>query len=292
MSNIAKIIFEMTNSKELFNDLVNRITLNEEKSEIQSIIYLLLEKKLSLTKTEILAGKQIPTLDPSFFDHAIAQLNEHTPIQYILGETEFYGRTFKVNASVLIPRPETELLVHEIILEFLKPGSQALNMLDIGTGSGCIAITLALEIPRAIVHATDISKEALNKAHLNAEVLHVSVRMHEHNILTDEISFGPFDIVVSNPPYISQAEKTTMKQNVLLYEPHLALFAPAQDPLAFYKAIASKSKAALTPGGSVWVEINEHFGNEVLDIFKEEGYHSVRMIKDMDNKNRIVTARI
>jgi release factor glutamine methyltransferase len=280
----------MTNSKELFNDLVSRITLKEEKSEIQSIVHLFLEKKLRLTKTEILAGKEIAVIDPATFYASIDQINNHTPIQYILGEEEFYGRTFQVNSSVLIPRPETELLVNEIRYEFLKPGSEALRILDIGTGSGCIAITLALEIPRAIVHATDISKEALKTAQQNAEALHAPVSFLEHNILSDEITFGPVDLVVSNPPYISLEEKTTMKQNVLMYEPHLALFAPTEDPLAFYKAIASKSKAILSEGGSVWVEINEHFGTEVCHVFIDQGYRSVRMIKDLDNKNRIVTA--
>jgi len=281
----------MTNSKELFNDLVSRITLKEDKSEIQSIVYLLLEKKLRLTKTEILAGKEIPNFEKAAFDTFITKINEHTPVQYILGEAEFYGRTFKVNSSVLIPRPETELLVNEIICEYLTPASKAIRILDIGTGSGCIAITLALEIPRAIVHATDISKEAIITAMQNAGSVNASVRFHEHDILDEEISFGPFDLVVSNPPYISEKEKPEMKQNVLMYEPHLALFAPANDPLAFYKAIASKSKTVLSPGGSVWVEINEHFGNEVAYIFQEQDYHSIRIINDFDNKQRMVTAR-
>ncbi len=282
----------MTNSKELFNDLVSRISLNEEKSEIESIVYLLLEKNLRLTKAEILAGKEIAAVDTAVFDASIARINDHTPIQYILGEAEFYGRTFKVNPSVLIPRPETELLVYEIINEFLKPGSKPFRILDIGTGSGCVAITLALEIPRAIVHATDISKEAIINAMQNAESIHASVRFHEHDILSEEISFGQFDLIVSNPPYISKEEKAAMKPNVLMFEPHLALFAPSEDPLTFYKAIAAKSKSVLTAGGCVWVEINEHFGNEVADIFIKEGYHSIRIIKDLDNKHRIVTATL
>ena len=280
----------MTNSKELFNDLVSRIKLKEDKSEIQSIVYLLLENKLGLTRTEIVAGKEITTMDPSVFDPFITQINDHTPIQYILGETGFYGRIFKVNSSVLIPRPETELLIHEILSILKKPHHERLRILDIGTGSGCIAITLALEIPQAIVQATDISKEAIHTAKQNSEEHGTSVKFHEHNVLADEISFGSFDLIVSNPPYISEEEKVEMKKNVLEHEPHLALFAPAEDPLVFYKTIALKSKTALSPGGSVWVEINEHFGNEVTDIFKVQGYHAVRIIKDFDNKDRIVSA--
>lgn len=282
----------MTNSKELFNDLVSRIKLKEDKSEIQSIVYLLLENKLGLTRTEIVAGKEITTMDPSVFDPFITQINDHTPIQYILGETGFYGRIFKVNSSVLIPRPETELLIHEILSILKKPHHERLRILDIGTGSGCIAITLALEIPQAIVQATDISKEAIHTAKQNSEAHGTYVKFHEHNVLEDEISFGPFDLIVSNPPYISEEEKVEMKKNVLEHEPHLALFAPAEDPLVFYKTIALKSKTALSPGGSVWVEINEYFGDDVVDIFKEQGYNSVRIIKDLDNKDRIVTAKL
>lgn len=282
----------MTNSKELFNDLVSRITLKEDKSEIQAIVSLLLEKKLGLTRSEILTGKEIAPTNPSDFDPFIVQINDHKPIQYILGEAVFYGRIFKVNSSVLIPRPETELLIYEILRNVKNRNGDTHRMLDIGTGSGCIAITLALKIQQAIVHATDISKEAINIATQNSEELGGSVKFHEHNILEDEVSFGPFDLIVSNPPYISEEEKVEMKKNVLEHEPHLALFAPAEDPLAFYKAIASKSKKALSPGGSVWVEINEHFGNEVADILKDCGYHAIRIIKDLDYKDRIVTATV
>ncbi len=280
----------MTNSKELFNDLISRITLDEDKSEIQSIIYLLLEKKTGLTKTDILAGNKIELVDLTFFDSFITQINDHKPIQHLLGEAEFYGRPFMVNSSVLIPRPETELLVHEIKNKLLKVNPKNPSILDIGTGSGCIAITLALELPLATVHATDISKEALNTALQNAKTLGAKVQFHEHNILADEILTGPLDLVVSNPPYITAHEKSCMKKNVLMYEPHLALFAPEDDALAFYHSIAYKSKAVLVSGGTVWVEINAQFGNEVAAVFKKLGYHSVSIIKDLDNKDRIVTA--
>jgi len=279
----------MTNSKELFNELVSRVRINEDKSEIQSIIYLLLEKKLKLTKTEILANKEIMSVDPSSFDSFIEQINSNKPIQYVLGEASFYGRSFTVNSSVLIPRPETELLIHEIVSHYK---SKASKILDIATGSGCIAISLALEIGHSTVHATDVSKSAIEVARQNANAVGAVVILHEHNILKEKISFGQFDLIVSNPPYISQQEKETMKSNVLDHEPHLALFAPPEDPLAFYKSIASKSKKALLPGGSVWVEINEHFGDEVARIFNEESYHTIRVIKDLDQKDRIVTASI
>ncbi len=281
----------MTNSKELFNDLVSQISLDEDKSEIQSIIYLLLEKKLGLNKTEILAGKEI-SVRPEIFDSFVLQINNHVPIQYIFGEAEFYGRPFKVSPSVLIPRPETELLISEIKNEVLKRKLPSLKILDIGTGSGCIAITLALEISHALVQATDISEGAIVVAEENAKELNASVNFNLHNILTEKILLGKFDLIVSNPPYISPEEKSAMKKNVLEYEPHLALFAPAEDPLAFYKAIALKCKSALIPNGSVWVEINEHFGKNVIEIFREHGYSSVRVIKDFDNKDRMVSAHL
>jgi release factor glutamine methyltransferase len=292
MSNIAKIIFTMTNSKELFNELVSRITLPEDKPEIQSIVYLLLNKRLGLTKTEILAGKAISSVDPNFFNAEIEKLNNQVPIQYVLGETEFYGRIFNVNPSVLIPRPETELLIQEIKTELLKQAIRSPKIVDIGTGSGCIAITLALEIPHAQVQATDLSDEAIHTAEENRNALGAHVKFHAHNVLTDKITFGQFDVIVSNPPYIAESEKITMKENVLAYEPHLALFAPANEPLAFYEAIALKGKSNLFPGGSVWVEINENFGKEVAAIFKKHGYHAIRIIKDLDNKDRMVTAKL
>ncbi len=282
----------MTNSKELYNDLISQVTLDEDKSEIQSIVFLLLEKKIGLTKTDILAEKKILGIQPSYFRPFIKQINEHTPIQYVLGEAEFYNRKFSVNSSVLIPRPETEIMIHEIKRALMSIKSDHVRILDIGTGSGCIAITLALEIPQANVQATDISKEAIGVALQNSKKLNAPVIYHEHNILTNDILFGNFDLVISNPPYISEQEKGKMKKNVIEKEPHLALFAPSDDPLAFYKAIALKSKTILNPEGSVWVEINEQFGNNVIDIFMDHGFQSIRLIKDLDNKDRIISAQL
>jgi release factor glutamine methyltransferase len=280
----------MTNSKELFQDLVSKVTLPEDRGEIQSLIYLLLEKKLHLTKTDILSGKSIMNAIPNELYNAIERLNQHEPIQYILGTAQFYGRWFQVNTSVLIPRPETELLVHEVIKR-AKPSQNNLQILDIGTGSGCIAITLALEIPESKVTAMDISEGALACAGQNSEHLHASIRFQKSDILKYEIE-TKFDLIVSNPPYIAVDEKVSMNRNVVEHEPHLALFAPEQDPLAFYKAIALKSKSALLPGGSVWVEINQRYGNEVKNIFDVLGFKHTQIIKDLDSKDRIVTASL
>lgn len=278
----------MTNSKELFNDLLRRITLNEDKGEIQSIIYLILENKFGLSKTDVLSEKKIKTVDPTLLDSIISRLNQDEPIQYILGSANFFGRSFDVNSSVLIPRPETELLVDEI-KSFTKPIKAPCRILDIGTGSGCIAISLALEIPNSLVTAIDISKDALICANENAVVLGASVNFIELDILNQEL-IDQFDLIVSNPPYISVEEKKSMKQNVLTYEPHLALFAPQNDPLIFYRTIAAKCRKNLTSHGSLWLEVNEHFGEEVRNLLETQGFQNVQILKDLDGKDRMIKA--
>lgn len=280
----------MTNSKELFQDLVKQITLPVDLGEIQSLVYLIMDKKLGVSKTEILSEKRIALQDNALLRDIISRVNQSEPIQYILGEADFYGNTFIVNPSVLIPRPETELLLEAVIDDANGRGGK-IKILDIGTGSGCIAISLALKIKHSEVTAVDISEKAIECAKQNAAQLHADVRFLKHDILRQPIN-GKYDFIVSNPPYIAVEEKKEMDANVLNHEPHLALFAPNNDPLAFYKSIASKSKFAMLPEGSVWVEINARFGNEVKEIFESEGYYEVRIIKDLDNKDRIVTASL
>jgi release factor glutamine methyltransferase len=163
------------------------------------------------------------------------------------------------------------------------------TILDIGTGSGCIAISLALEINNCKVAAMDISPEAIDCAKENSKVLDSPVSLIQADILNDDIP-NQFDLIVSNPPYISEEEKGKMKPNVLEYEPHLALFGPKNNPLKFYNVIAEKGGQALKENGSIWVEINEHFGNEIKKIFENRNYKQVRIIKDLDNKDRIIAA--
>jgi release factor glutamine methyltransferase len=282
----------MTNSKELFHDLVGRITLKEEPDEIHSMIYLLLEKVLGLTRGQIMSKKIIKEVDSAFLNDAVNRINRHEPIQYILGEADFYGRVFQVNPSVLIPRPETELLVNEIISFIKGIKRHQLKILDIGTGSGCIAITLAKEMSGATVIATDVNNDALVCARQNAKSLGANVKFRLSDVLNEELPLAPYDLIVSNPPYVAFAEREEIKPNVLHYEPHVALFAPEGNSLAFYKAIAPKSKRALNPGGSAWVEINERYGGEVKEIFEQQGFSDVQIIRDLDGKNRIVTARL
>jgi release factor glutamine methyltransferase len=276
----------MTNSKELFNELVNRVQLAESRDEIQSIIYVLLEEKLGLRKIDIMKGKMIESAQKDQFNEYIQRINRHEPIQYIVGQAEFYGRQFAVDHSVLIPRPETELLITSVI----RTRVAAPVILDMGTGSGCIAVTLAKEIPLSKVYAIDISEAALAVARQNSLKLQAAVHFSKADILTEIKYDQQFDFIVSNPPYIALSEKQRMKSNVLDFEPHLALFVPDEDPLIFYQAIAKRGKSILKPTGKILVEINERFGQEVSEIFRTARYKQVAIEKDLDNKDRIVMA--
>ena len=278
----------MKNSKEIFRNLQQQITLKEDLEEIQSILYLVAESVLGLSRADIISEKPVlfDSLKENKLNEVTARINRQEPIQYILGEADFFGRKFLVNSSVLIPRQETELLIHEI-LKFSFP-KQA-KILDIGSGSGCIAITLALEILEAEVTATDVSEKALIVAKQNADSMKASIQFLRHDILKDDIP-GNFDLIVSNPPYISKEEKNSMHKNVLDYEPHLALFSE-NDPMLFYREISAKAKKSLKKNGKVLVEINEHFGPETLSIFQHAGFSKCQLIKDLQNKDRILVAQ-
>ncbi|HEU5291325.1 MAG TPA: peptide chain release factor N(5)-glutamine methyltransferase [Cyclobacteriaceae bacterium] len=279
----------MKNSKEIFRDLVSQITLKEDPEEIQSILYIVLEAILGLSRADIIAEKSISF--SAEFQHKlktiIRQINQHEPVQYILGETYFFGRRFNVSPAVLIPRPETELLVEEVLKEIqpFTPGT----IVDIGTGSGCIAVTLAKELPDKKIVGIDVSEAALKIARGNTLQLNATAEFQHVNVL-QEFPFQGLEMIVSNPPYIAFAEKESMKRNVLDHEPHLALFVSDNDPLQFYKAIAEKGYSALLQNGKILVEINERFGNEVADVFRESGFKSIRIIKDLQQKDRIVIA--
>jgi release factor glutamine methyltransferase len=278
----------MTNSKKLFDELANRVRLDESRYEINSIIYLVLENKLGLSKTDIMMGREIESVKLDSFSKILDRINRKEPIQYILGKAEFYERQFVVNNSVLIPRPETELLVRSVIDDHVSTPI----ILDIGTGTGCIAITLALEILASEVYGIDISEEALSVARQNAQNLNAKVHFSKWDILRDKELNQKFDVIVSNPPYITSEEKKSMSPNVLDFEPHLALFVSNEDPLLFYRAIAQKGRSLLNTEGKVFVEINERFGSNVSELFKSEGYSDIQIIKDLDQKDRIVTATL
>jgi release factor glutamine methyltransferase len=288
----------MTNSRTLFQDIVARISLNERQEEVRTIASMLLEKIFRLSPTDVLAGKPVDFSPSSqrVLEEYIRRINQSEPVQYVIGEALFYGRAFKVTPAVLIPRPETEDVVRVVLAWKNKHPDrwqqEGARILDIGTGSGCIAITLALEWPSSEVYAIDVSAEAIEVATKNASHLGANVRFVKGDVLLDELSFDALDILVSNPPYVTESEKSSLAENVFNYEPHTALFVPDNDPLLFYRAIAKRSRGAMKPGGLVVVEINERFGREVQDLFVSEGWNNVELIPDIAGKPRIVSATL
>lgn len=273
------------NSKDLFHQLVNALTLDVRLAEKEAMISWVLKHRLALSSTEIHKGKTVQAQVSDFSD-TIDRLNKEEPLQYILGIAEFYGRAFEVNGSVLIPRPETEILI-ESALKLIDHGT-ARSFLDIGTGSGCIGITLSLELPQAKVIATDISAEALTLAAINADRLGAQVQFLQHNILAEALPFNELDVVVSNPPYIREQEKGMMSRNVINNEPAHALFVPDANPLIFHRPIAIQSMRTLRPGGLMILEINEHLGDACVLLLRDVGYSRVSLIQDLDKKDRFV----
>jgi len=271
------------NSKTVFQKIKSSLKLGDA-NEVLAMTLVLMEKYYGLTLTDILSEKEIEFQD---LTPILARLNQREPLQYVMGEAEFFGRKFIVNPSVLIPRPETELLVQEV----LKMKLNSPRLLDIGTGSGCIAITLNLEIPTSQAYALDLSEKALETAKANASKFGANVIFYQSDFLKDNIPLEPVDLIVSNPPYVRHSEKALMKSNVLNFEPHQALFVPNDDPLLFYKAIASQGKSLLKSTGKVMIEINENFGADVKHLFESSGFTEVKVIKDLDNKDRFVSAQ-
>lgn len=222
------------------------------------------------------------------------ELLHHRPVQYVLGETWFMDMKLTVNESVLIPRPETEELVEWILMDIQQPGSKEFSLLDIGTGSGCIPIAVKKKIPKASVSAIDVSDEALQVVKLNGLEQKAAISIFNLNFLEEAewSQLGKYNIIVSNPPYVKRSEESAMRENVLKYEPHIALFVPDQDPLVFYTAIAKFSQQHLELGGSVYVEINEALGKEVVELFTKRGFADVILKKDMQGKDRMVKATV
>ncbi|PKQ66240.1 protein-(glutamine-N5) methyltransferase, release factor-specific [Labilibaculum manganireducens] len=258
--------------------------------ETESMAYILLEYVLNYSKSQIQLNRSENISDDDFKQIAVytQELKTNKPIQYILGETEFYDLTFKVNEHTLIPRPETEELVHAIINENRQEG---LHILDIGTGSGCIPISLAKNLKNAHVSSADISAEAIEKAKENAKFNQVDVHFFHRDILNwKNFDWDNFDIIVSNPPYVTEAEKSKMEKNVLDYEPHTALFVTDHDPLLFYRTIAELALLHLKKGGKLYFEINESLGNEMVILLKQKGFNSIRLRSDINGKTRMISA--
>lgn len=259
--------------------------------EIDSILFLVFEKVGNLSRLQIISNSDTK-ISISVYNQImgiVERLLNYEPIQYILEETEFYGLLFKVNQSVLIPRPETEELVHWIVED---GKNKPVKAIDFGTGSGCIAISLAKLIPDSKVHAVDISEQALLVASENALRNGAVLTFHQADILTDAFGFlaADFDLVVSNPPYIREKEKVLMQRNVLDYEPATALFVSDADPLIFYRRIAQLSKKLLKKGGALYFEINEGLGNEMIQLLEELNYPEIELRSDIQGKRRMIKA--
>lgn len=261
--------------------------------EARGLVSLLCRERLGVTSyTHIVEPQfEIPAASLPVLAYDMERLSEGEPIQYVLGYAEFFGRKFKVNPAVLIPRPETELLVEEAVRMLHAAGPKP-RVLDLCTGSGCIAWSVAFGAPGAEVTAVDISPEALGLAETQFSVLPAEVTapvfVRSDVLATCPEIDGTFDLLVSNPPYVMEKEKSLMRRNVLGYEPGLALFVPDDDPLLFYKAMATAATRLLAPTGVGIVEINEALGPETEEIFRSAGYSETEIIRDFFAKDRFV----
>lgn len=264
-----------------------------DEREAQAVVRMMLEERFGLTLTDIVCDG-VARLDASQqaeLQGMVAKLEQGEPIQYVMGYAPFYGRHFHVEPGVLIPRPETQQLVEWAVEEIGK--NAARSVLDIGTGSGCIAISIALEAPLSEVSAWDISTDALRIARGNAASLHAVVDFRQQDALHAPMEDREkWDLIISNPPYVMEKERREMADNVLRHEPSLALFVPNDDPLRFYRAIARYGKHALRPGGTLLFEINPLLAEDMLRLLEDESYQHVQLIADAFGKSRFTKATI
>ena len=277
--------------KEAIEQLRNGLAGVAEPQEVQAMIRVICEDVFNYDPVDVALRQEseLPDFAPERIADIIARLRRHEPLQYIVGSARFHGHRFKVTPAVLIPRPETpetEQLVDLIIDE--NEGSD-LRVLDMGTGSGCIAISLARALKFAQVDALDVSRDALEVARKNAADLKVKVRFFESDMLSPQPA-ARYDIIVSNPPYVCWSEREAMDRNVKDYEPGQALFVPDNDPLLFYKAIVPYAAQSLERGGKLYLEINQRFGNEVKRLMQDNGLDEVRIIEDSYGKVRFAAA--
>ncbi|MFM9988476.1 peptide chain release factor N(5)-glutamine methyltransferase [Flavobacterium sp.] len=261
-----------------------------DEKEIESFFYIVLDAFHQLKRVDLVLNPdlELDSIQILQWETVLSQLKEQKPIQYILGETEFFGLPFYVNENTLIPRPETEELVEWIIKDLKNERFKDLKILDIGTGSGCIAISLAKNLPNASVFAIDISEKALATAKKNAELNDVKVTFIQKNILETEDLYQQFDIIVSNPPYVRNLEKQEIHKNVLEYEPHLALFVEDNDALIFYKKIAKLATKNLSENGQLYFEINQYLGKEMIELLEKYDFKNIELKKDIYENDRMI----
>lgn len=284
---------------------IQALSTKYDEGEAESFFYLILEEKKQLKRIDLALQPDLVFSEEEIvvWNDILEQLKLEIPVQYLLGKTHFYGLEFEVNENVLIPRPETEELVEWIIQsQKLEARSQKLRILDIGTGSGCIAISLAKNLPNAQVFAIDVSEKALATAKKNAVMNQVEVNFIKTDILkTNDLEKLPtsnfqlptqFDIIVSNPPYVRNLEKQEIKKNVLDNEPHLALFVEDDNALIFYRKIAELAQKNLTQNGQLFFEINQYLGQEMIDLLEKMNFKNVELRKDIYGNDRMVFGRI
>lgn len=261
------------------------------KEEVDSFFFILIEHYFGISRIQLAVDHDLVAQDSEKLTNALSLLKQHVPLQYIIGETEFYGLPFKVSQDVLIPRTETEELVAWILNKVSK--EDTINILDIGTGSGCIAISLAKHLINAKIYALDVSAKAIKIAKQNAAMHGVDVEFIEADILMDNLSDyrslnGEFDIIVSNPPYVREKEKQLMKPNVLDNEPHLALFVKDENPLLFYDAITRFASRNLKSQGQLYFEINEYLGRDMIVLLNDNKFEHIELKQDIFKKDRMI----
>ena len=283
-----------------YNELWRQLVQIYDEGEAKAIARMVYEERFGLTLSDIYLGRetQLSAADQTELQFIAKRLLQGEPIQYVLGQADFCGRTFMVNEHVLIPRPETEELCNWKPLPLPSPKGEGAKILDIGTGSGCIAITLAAMYPEAQVIGWDISEDALEVAKINAIRNNVNVSFEQVDVLNlpSPLPFGggrgeALSLLVSNPPYICNKERAAMAVNVLEYEPHTALFVPDDDPLLFYRAIAQFGQTALKQGGWLYFEINPLYAREMCDMLRLMSYHDIELKADQYGKQRMIRAR-
>lgn len=284
----------MKTVKDVFHRFKLQLTDVYDLQETEAITLLVLSDLLDTSKAKL---KAFPETELSFqqvekLEDILSELTTGKPLQYILGHTDFYGLTFRVTPAVLIPRPETEELVQWILDSVKTSDTATKNILDIGTGSGCIAITLKNQIALAELFAIDISANALAIARLNADLNQAQVNFIEADILNfpASVQLPKFDTIVSNPPYVTETDKRQMHQNVTGFEPHTALFVPENDPLLFYKAIANFAQERLVTGGLLFFEINESYGTETVEMLMDKDFKNIELRKDLPGRDRMIRA--
>jgi len=278
-------------AKDYRNNFIEKLLPLYDVLEAESFFYIILEDFHQMKRIDLALNPTFVFSDSAIekWNSVLEKLEKEIPIQYILGNAHFYGLEFEVNENTLIPRPETEELVEWIIKN--NEFSEEIKILDIGTGSGCIAISLAKNLPRAKVFAIDVSEKALEMAKRNALKNETEVTFLLKNILETEDLDQQFDIIVSNPPYVRNLEKEEIKKNVLDYEPHLALFVEDDDALIFYRKISELAQKNLTENGQLYFEINQYLGTEMIDLLETKNFKNIELRKDIYENDRMIFGR-